>query len=242
MKEQNIYKVSTLILLPVFLGVFLAMNHNYNELLETNDQLVEMVEENRENYNNNIIGMQEKLNDLEIEKRELERGNTRLQEYVNKQDKINVALAEEYAKLKKELENIALLPYTDEEIYLLAKCVQSEAGEPTEDLKQSQKYITQVILNRVEAEDFPNSISEVIYEKHGGIPQFSVTVDGALDKCVLNAKTLMNVYDVLLNGTDLPSYVKYFYCASVKENWVCSLNTYKTTGGTVFAYSDKDRI
>ena len=115
-----------------------------------------------------------------------------------------------------------------------------QADYPTRKLKESQKYTTQVILNRVKSKDFPNTIRGVIYEKHNGIPQFSVTTNGAIDKCDLQYRTLLNVYDVLIHGTDLPSYVKYFYSASVKENWVCNLNTYKKTGGSIFAYKDKE--
>ena len=148
----------------------------------------------------------------------------------------NELLNKENCELKQKLQ-VAKLPtykYTEEEVILLAKCVQAEAGDYAKH-KNSQKYITQVILNRVESEQYPNNVRDVIYDKKHGV-QFSVAYNGMIDKVELEAETLANVYSVLVHGTNLPSYVLFFYSASVKENWVNTLNTYKTLEGTVFAY------
>ena len=138
----------------------------------------------------------------------------------------------------KEYENSSDLPvyeYSKEEVRLLAVCVQCEAGDYA-DAPNSQKYVTQVILNRVKSKDFPNNITEVIYQKVGGDSQFTVAYNGMMDKCVLETKTLENVYEVLVHGTDLPEYVTYFYSDNVEHNWVNTLNTYCVLEGTVFAY------
>ena len=129
--------------------------------------------------------------------------------------------------------------YTEDEVYLLAQCVEAEAGYNPE----SQKYVTQVILNRVNSSRYPDTIERVIYQKTGkGVAQFSVAYNGSMEDRKVKSETLANVYNVLLYGTDLPEYVHYFYSVKVTNNWVNTLNTYKTVGGTVFAYASKEVV
>lgn len=128
--------------------------------------------------------------------------------------------------------------YSEEEIQTLAKCVEAEAGEEN---FNAQEYITKVILNRVKSSQFPNSISEVIYQRRGKIPQFSVAYNGMMNREVKKS-TLSSVYKVLVNGSDLPDYVYYFYDKSVKGNWVNTLEVHDIVEGTVFAYKKEDRL
>lgn len=148
-----------------------------------------------------------------------------------------VRLLEENTVLKKKVKNskLPLYEYTEDEIYLLAQCVEAEAGY-YRGHENSQQYVTQVILNRVMSSEFPDSIGEVIYQKTDDVPQFSVAYNGMIDREV-QVETLANVYYVLIHGTDLPEYVLFFYSTEVTNNWVNSLNTYATIQGTVFAYS-----
>lgn len=151
---------------------------------------------------------------------------------------------ESYGEIIKDLEDRRIndgLPvrnFTAEEVYLLACCVEAEAGSFDKN-PLSQQYVTQVILNRLRSENFPNTIKEVIFQKVNDVPQFSVAYNGMIDRDV-DPSTLVNVYRVLLHGTDLPEYVCYFYADSVKNNWVNTLEVYDTVQGTVFAYSEED--
>ena len=52
--------------------------------------------------------------------------------------------------------------YTPEEIVLIATVAQSEAGNQTE---LGKRLVIDCILNRVEAEEFPNSVSGVILQR-----------------------------------------------------------------------------
>ena len=61
------------------------------------------------------------------------------------------------------------------ELELLATLVEAESGN--QDLK-GKRLVADVVLNRVESDRFPNSITEVIYQDY----QFSTVMDGALDK------------------------------------------------------------
>lgn len=148
-----------------------------------------------------------------------------------------ISLENENEELKAKLLEVEIPTYefTDAEIYLLAQCVEAEAGY--DDL--SQKYVTQVILNRLHSGKFPNTIVDVIYQRVNGVPQFSVAWNGAIEREV-KTETLLNVYSVLVHGTDLPQYVLYFYSDKVTGNWVNNLATYTTVSGTVFAYVKED--
>lgn len=180
--------------------------------------------------------------------KDLQRVNENTSKLLEKQRKSNAKVVKEWEQGYYELEDkyIKLLnrknkaskksvKYSKEEVYMLAKCVEAEAGSHD----KSQKYVTQVILNRVNSDKFPNSLKEVIYQKNGNIPQFSVAYNGMMNRKV-RKETLANVYSVLMHGTNLPKYVHYFYDESVTGNWVNTLNIYDTVGGTVFAYESKE--
>lgn len=166
--------------------------------------------------------------------------------YAKESEKIKKSydnLHKDYVILQEQVNNMETIPkivyipmsdFTEDEIYTLAQCVEAEAGI---DNTLSQRYITQVILNRLYSDRFPNTIKEVIYQKNGDIPQFSVAYNGAMCRQV-KTETLLNVYEVLMHGVSLPSNVLYFYSSSVEENWVNTLPIYAEVEGTVFAYSN----
>lgn len=65
------------------------------------------------------------------------------------------------------------------ELELLANLVEAESGN--QDLK-GKRLVADVVLNRVESERFPNTITEVIYQEVNGHYQFSTVPDGALER------------------------------------------------------------
>ena len=65
----------------------------------------------------------------------------------------------------------------NEEIMLLAKLIHAEAGNQE---ITGKRYVADVVLNRVDHEDFPGSIEAVIYQ--GG--QFSVVSNGSFKRAV----------------------------------------------------------
>lgn len=175
------------------------------------------IESNLTQYSNAMDNLQKTYEDLETEYQ---------------------VIVEENEKMK-ELCNVSKVPtytYTKKEVYILAQCVQAEAGKEN---YEAQKMITQVILNRLESKEFPNNLVDIIYQKNHGI-QFSVAYDGRLSEQKVTNETMLNVLEVLMYGYDLPEDVQYFYASSLKEsNWVKSLKTYKTVEGTIFAYNRK---
>lgn len=61
------------------------------------------------------------------------------------------------------------------EVELLAILIQAEAGNQDE---LGKRYVADVVLNRVDSKQFPDTIEEVINQDN----QFSVILDGAYDK------------------------------------------------------------
>lgn len=214
MKLRKEYVCCGVILFLEILLVFISVgNHkNYMDLLSVNEQLLEDIELERDR----TLSLKNSYYDLQDRHDELLFNYDRAIERLDETD-------------------IPIYDFTEAEIELIALCAEAEAGYSAE----SQKYVVQVILNRLHSSDFPNGIDEVIYQKVDGLPQFSVSCNGMMNREV-NTETLMNVYSAIVHGTDLPSYVKYFYAKGVTENWVNTLEVYTEVDGTVFAYDKKE--
>lgn len=75
-------------------------------------------------------------------------------------------------------EDIEEIEYYDS-LELLAICVEAEAGN--QDL-MGKRLVADVILNRVDSDDFPNDIVSVITQKTGDVYQFSSYQDGNMDE------------------------------------------------------------
>lgn len=220
MKKVFVYQV-IIFILTLVLFVFMMWSHeNYVDLLETMDKKTELIEQQKSNYEKMNNEWEKRYEQLEVDYGKL---------IVQKGE-----LKAEYENYKKRTK-IPTYKFTREEIYLIAQCVEAEAGY-YQNAPNSQRYVTQVILNRLKSGKFPNTVKDVIYQKN----QFSVAHNGMMKNRVVQKDTLNNVYSVIVHGTNLPSYVLYFYSASVKENWVNTLNTYTKCEGTIFAYQNKE--
>lgn len=84
-------------------------------------------------------------------------------------------------------EEVVSYSYEEE---LLCKCVEAEAGNQG---YLGKCYVADVILNRVDSDNFPDSIEEVIYQKH----QFEVVSSGMIDTVEVSEETRQAVDDEL---------------------------------------------
>ena len=211
--KERIYQGVIIVMLILFTIFFMVSHHNYMGVLESTEDLLKLIDD-KDTQRETIINMWE-------------------ENYSNLEESY-CRLAIENSRLKES--PIPKYEYTEEDLYMLAKCVEAEAGDFSNH-ELSQQYITQVILNRVHSSEFPNTLEEVIYQKVKNVPQFSVAYNGMMDRKV-EPETLANVYKVIILGTDLPSYVLYFYDEGVTNNWVNTLPIYDIVEGTVFAYEE----
>lgn len=106
-----------------------------------------------------------------------------------------------------------------DEFEYLTKCVQAEAGN--QDI-YGKRLVAAVILNRVESDKFPNTITEVINSPH----QFAVVSNGSINKVEVDNDTLVacrielthRCRDDVLYFNNCPE-VSGKYCYQWKGHW-----------------------
>lgn len=117
--------------------------------------------------------------------------------------------------------------YSNNDLYLLAKLVHSEArGEPY----TGQVAVAAVVLNRVDDSRFPNTIAGVIYQPWA----FTAINDGQFNLEPNN--TAYQAARDALNGWD-PTYgaVYYYNPSTATSSWIRSTKTITTIGRHVFS-------
>ena len=117
--------------------------------------------------------------------------------------------------------------YSDDELMLVARLIQAEAGGGDE----GQLAVASVLYNRVKSSKYPNTVTANIRRKG----QFSVASDWeAFLSRSYSARALANAKAVFLNGqTTLPKSVMYFRSASADTAWGSRV-FYAQIGGNFF--------
>lgn len=92
--------------------------------------------------------------------------------------------------------------------------VEAEAGG--EDV-EGRMMVANVIINRVNyPEAFPNNITDVVWERVGGVAQFSPTMDGRISRVTISDKTREAVNRVI-DGEDLSKGALFFMAKAQAE-------------------------
>lgn len=166
-----------------------------------------------------VIAQEQSKPEIIVEQITVEEKNNTIKETEQKEEEKKVkALAEE-----QEME----VAITNKEYDLLARAVYSEArGEPF----QGQVAIAAVILNRVEHENFPDSINDVIFQPAAFTAvqdgQFWLTPDSEAYKAVEEA----------LTGHDPSGGAIYYYNpVTATSQWIYSREVVTAIGKHVFA-------
>lgn len=89
---------------------------------------------------------------------------------------------------------------------ILLKIVEAEAGTQDE---EGRLLVANVVLNRVKSRQFPDTIREVVYQKDGGVAQFSPVGNGRIDTVSVSEETIAAV-DRALAGEDISCGALYF--------------------------------
>lgn len=109
---------------------------------------------------------------------------------------------------------------TENEIYLLAKINECEAGNQN---IETRMLVVLTVLNRVKSDKFPGTIEEVIKENHNGVYQFSPLVQGGswyyTEPSDDAYKAVDLVTEELFNGVDTSDGSLYFESCSDEDNW-----------------------
>ena len=121
--------------------------------------------------------------------------------------------------------------YNSDDIYWLARVIQAEAGgEPY----NGKVAVGNVILNRVNSKDFPNTIYGVIFEYFGNIPQFETVHNGSIYNTP--SQESINAAKEALSGSRPVGNATYFFNPNkTAGTWIVKNNIYVTTiGGHAF--------
>lgn len=110
--------------------------------------------------------------------------------------------------------------FLDEESYeILCRIVEAEAGSEDE---KGRMLVANVIMNRVESNRFPNTVKGVVFQKGGGVYQFSPVATGGYYRVTISDQTRQAV-DKVLRGEDESMGALYFvnrYAANADAmNW-----------------------
>lgn len=117
-------------------------------------------------------------------------------------------------------ENVPAIPYTEEDLDLLARLLTAEMGMSWVDDK-IQLYVGSVVLNRMNHDLYPDTLYDVIYDKGQYSPTWTGTINNTPDE-----RTIANARLLLEEGSILP------------ENVIFQAN-FPQGDGTYFEYYDE---
>lgn len=104
----------------------------------------------------------------------------------------------------------------DQEYQVLLKIVEAEAGcEDTE----GRMLVANVVMNRVRNGYFPNTVTEVVYQRQDGTAQFSPVSDGRIDTVNVSQGTIDAVARVM-NGEDISQGALFFLLSKKQKRMV----------------------
>lgn len=132
-------------------------------------------------------------------------------EAVNLSDSMAAAVEDLDAKAVSLASSATMM--TDTDYANLLQIVEAEAG--TEDIK-GRVLIANVIMNRVKHPEFPNTVSEVIWEYDNGVAQFSPIADGRIGEVTVSDETREAVKQAL-EGVDYSEGALFFIQKSAAE-------------------------
>lgn len=137
----------------------------------------------------------------------------RVEEERRRQEEEEARRRAEEERRRKEAEAkaaAAVVSYTPEDLVVLQRIVQAEAGGC--DMK-GRILVANVVINRVLSKSFPASITGVVYQKS----QFSPVIDGSIDRCKVTEAT-MEAVDRALAGEDYSQGALYFMNRKLSQN------------------------
>ncbi|TCO79410.1 cell wall hydrolase [Marinisporobacter balticus] len=117
-------------------------------------------------------------------------------------------------------------------LYWLSRIIHAESeAEPY----KGKLAVGNVILNRVNSNEFPSTVKGVIFEYYKGIPQFSPVAEGTI--YTTPSQTSIQAAKDVLNGDLGIKYATYFFNPDkAKGSWIVQNKTYMTRIGNHVFY------
>lgn len=128
-------------------------------------------------------------------------------------------ISEEHKITFQKLQPNYVIEVSQGDIDCLMKIVEAEAG--CED-RTGKLLVANVVINRVKDEAFPDTVTEVVYQRNSQSAQFSPVSNGRIDSVKISEETREVVYSALL-GEDVSHGALYFvarqYADPEKVRW-----------------------
>ena len=128
-------------------------------------------------------------------------------------------ISEEHQITFQKLQPNYVIEVSQGDIDCLMKIVEAEAG--CED-RTGKLLVANVVINRVKDEAFPDTVTEVVYQRNSPSAQFSPVSNGRIDSVRISEETREVVYSALL-GEDVSQGALYFvarqYADPEKVRW-----------------------
>ena len=128
-------------------------------------------------------------------------------------------ISEEHKITFQKLQPNYVIEVSQGDIDCLMKIVEAEAG--CED-RTGKLLVANVVINRVKDEAFPDTVTEVVYQRNSQSAQFSPVSNGRIDSVKISEETREVVYSALL-GEDVSYGALYFvarqYADPEKVRW-----------------------
>lgn len=124
--------------------------------------------------------------------------------------KSNTETVEKNKKNKNNNSSYNILEYSKQEIRILERIVEAEAGDQT---LKGRIMVANVVLNRVASDEFPDTIKEVVFQKNNSIYQFSPVKDGRYYDVTISKKTKKAIAKTF-ESEDLTDGALYFMSRS----------------------------
>ena len=117
------------------------------------------------------------------------------------------------------LEQSFCIDVSDQDIDTLMRIVEAEAGG--EDRK-GKLLVANVVINRVKNKRFPDTVTDVVYQREQNVTQFSPVSNGTINKVKISEETTGVVYSAL-RGEDISQGALFFmarkYATSENAQW-----------------------
>lgn len=113
-----------------------------------------------------------------------------------------------------ELKRNSKYQLTEKELEVLLRIVEAEAGCEDE---EGKLLVANVILNRLNSPKFPDSITEIVFQRENGVAQFSPAYDGSYACAEVSEETVKAVGRAL-KGEDISDGAMYFAARKYAED------------------------
>ena len=188
-------------------------------------QEIKEEEQNQIRVREEIQNIREEVRQEELEKeREAREAEIRRAREAAQRAEEEARRQEEERRKKEEEARLAAaaVPMTTEDYQVLLHIVQAEAGICD---SKGKILVANVILNRVRSDEFPDTVTEVVYQRS----QFSPVADGSINTCKVTQETI-NCVERAIRGEDYSEGALYFMnrrgSSSRNTSWFDSHLTY----------------